>query len=189
AEAVVQSIAAAPYLQEFRILANLPYGNPLARAADKFREQMDLSDPSQSMFDLGVLLVDQGRFQEAEPIFQSLDQTGRKFFRFGACSPEPAYYLGRIAQAARKQSDVQISWYTKALDSTPGDPESLAALVVTLEKSGDQRSRVYREQLFSYYDDIDCLLFLGIANYHAGRFEEAVQDLRKVLDWLPEWRR
>jgi tetratricopeptide (TPR) repeat protein len=185
---VVQSIQAAPYTYELRILANLPYGSrdPVIEASGLLRNDLTQEDRG---FDFGYLLVESGLYPEARRIFEVLARDKLRFDRWYFCSPQPLYYLGRIAQSAEKDLKLALDYYQRAIQVNPGDPETLAHLSVLLERLNDKNgSENYRRQLFDYFDDIDATFFLGKAYWNSGNFEKSSECFLRVTKWIPEYR-
>ncbi len=178
----VLSAAYAPWLLESRRLSGIDFGAPgfnnrvLARAA-----RMEPETPS-GLFDLGVLLLENGKLPQAKQMFSGLAEGGYVFNRQYSQSSIPGYYLARVfdlegdKQTARKLLE-------SALERNPGDPWVLAYLALL---TGNAE---YEDKLVRYFDKIDARFFMGREYLKAGKYGDAVACFSDVTRMLPVYRR
>ncbi len=189
---VSSALAAAPFLNEGLILANLPYpeGGPIERAIVIKRKSCQTASGRSCYFDLALLLLKAGKIPEAKKIFELLAQSRETFRRWYLCSPYPEYYLGRIAGGHDHNWNDAVRLYQNVLQRSPGEPQTLAGITVALEKSGQQKqAEIYRRQLFRYFDECDAMYFLGESYWHAGDFQKSKNCFTQVTQWLPDYRK
>ena len=191
AQKVAESIAASPFLSDGLMLANLPYGKnePWQTAISMKKCSMDPA-PEECIFDLGFLYLQSGHYREAKELMETLTRKKTTFPRWYLGSPDPRYYLARIASEFEKNDALALEYYRKALRNNPGDFECLAGITVTLERTGKAKEAdVYRKKLFRYVDEIDATYYLGKAYWYAGEYEKSASCFLQVQRWIPEERK
>ncbi|HCS47655.1 MAG TPA: hypothetical protein DIW61_05140 [Candidatus Aminicenantes bacterium] len=172
------ALAAAPWLMDSVRPSDLGFepagfaGEALAHLKPATRSEM---------FDQAFLLLEAGRYENAETVWEGLLARGRRFKRDYYQSSAPQYYLAR-AGIERGDRETARRLLLEGLRSSPGDPSILAALTAL---TGDAR---YSRKLFGYLDDISAHLYLGRACLLAGEPEQAADHFAQVADRLPDYR-
>jgi len=192
ADHIAAAISAAPSLQETLILANLPYrgGSPVEQAIAMKRRACQSSLTDDCYFDLGLLLLESGKFAEARKIFELLASSGEAFRRWYLCSPYPEYYLGRIEGCQEGKWNEAVQRYRNVLQDSPGEPDTLAGLTVALEKTGKgQEAENTRRDLFRYFDEADAMFFLGKSYWYAKDYQQSAKCFEQVVKWVPDYRK
>jgi len=175
------ALAAAPWMITDTRLAGLPFaGRPIEALA------MDMAlagpqDAAPARFDLGLLMLANGRLAEARDIFTGLAATKRSFNRRYHQSSLPAFYLARIC-ALQHDGAGALAHLQQAAAANPGDPWVLAHLAVLTGRED------YAKQLERYFGPIDTAFFIGQAAYDNHRWGLALEQFARVEKHLPEFR-
>lgn len=187
ASRVVGAVEAAPFFHDALVLANLPYPAPGAAATAAARlSTRPLS--ATSRLDLGILLLDLGRPEEARRHFEAAAAEGRTYDRWCHASGEPETYLGRIA-AANGNREEALAGLQRVLERRPGEPETLAHLAVLLQAMGKpDEARAAERRLFSYLDEADASFLLGLASWRQGDAARSADRFLEVVRLLPDYR-
>lgn len=175
------ALAAAPWMITDTRLAGVPLAGQSieARALEKALSGPQAMAPDR--FDLGLLLLANGRLDEARDVFTRLAAAGRRFNRRYHQSSLPDFYLARIC-ALQHDTAGALAHLQKAVTANPGDPWVLAHLdVLTGEKA-------YGKRLERYFGSIDAAFFLGLAAYDNQRDQMALAQFAVVEKGLPELR-
>jgi len=172
------ALAAAPWLMDSVRPSDL--GFEPAGFAGKAEEHLKPATSSE-MFDQAFLLLESGKPERAEKVWQELLERGRRFKRDYYQSSAPQYYLGR-ACIERGDRETARRLLLEGLRSYPGDPSILAALTAL---TGEAR---YSRTLFGYLDDISAHLYLGKAYLLTGEPGQAAIHFTRVADALPDYR-
>jgi tetratricopeptide (TPR) repeat protein len=173
-----RSLALAPMLIDSRRPANLHFGERgFAAKAVAFSRNGNEAQ----LMDRGILLLESGQTKEAEHIFQQLERSNYRLKRDDYQSSELKFYLARCA-VKDNQFAKAVDYLKKAIESSPGDPSSLAYLKA-LTDNGE-----YERQLLRYFDEIDASFFLGKAYMETGMAQKSVKYFQSVTRILPEFR-
>jgi tetratricopeptide (TPR) repeat protein len=124
---------------------------------------------------LGILLKDQGRIDEAIEHYHKAIQINPNW-----C--ESLDNLG-VALAARGQFDEAIENYRKAIQINPNSPETLNNLGVILAAQGrfDEAIENYRKAIQINPNSSEVLDNLGVALTVRGQFDEAIENYRQAI--------
>ncbi len=130
---------------------------------------------------LGVLLINQRRFEEAM-------EHCRKAVQINPNYTEGLNNLG-IALAAQGRFDEAIEDYHKAIRINPNYAEVLNNLGLAIANKGrfDEAIENYRQAIRINPNFSDALNNLGIALAAKGRFDEAIEDYHKALQINPNF--
>jgi len=175
-----RALAATPW-QPYRVRpAGVPlHGRGIAARALEF---LPPAATESERYDRAILLVEAGRFGEAEPILRDLITRRVRFKRdFDHCS-EPAYYLAKILRE-RNEPDAARHALQSGLSRSPGNPFLLAELFAATE---DVR---YKQDLYRYFDRITANFFIAVSLMETGAPGRARPFSEYVIRTLPEYRR
>jgi tetratricopeptide (TPR) repeat protein len=176
------SLAYAPWQMEKKQLSGLPCKEKdLKELSLRLAVAFGIKNPS-SLFDLGVLFLENGKLSEAEYILKILAEERHEFNRQYAQSSLPEFYLARVYEL-KGDKTAALSCLEKALKRNPGDPWVLARFFAL---SGNP---AYKKKLSRYFDEIDVQFFLGKALLEAKKFPEAVECFSYVKEKLPQYRK
>lgn len=158
-----------------------------AKHLDKAYEQFKLVDkasPDQPeiLLAMGVVAIELQRLDEAEKHFQRLNSLNRGY------ESESSYYLGRIAEDFRKNTNQAIKWYKKV---EPGEQylESQIRIALLLAREGDiaqARGQLAAVTPRSPAERMRIFLADGQILREAGRTEEAIGVFTSGLQDLPD---
>lgn len=126
-------------------------------------------------FNLGVVLEEQGRLDEAISCY-------RKAVEIDPSCAVAHYNLG-VAFDSQGAIDESIACYRSAVGARPDYPDALYNLAFALEKKGphEEAIEIYRRVLKIEPRSIDALTNLGTALVHAGRVADAISCYRQAL--------
>ena len=176
------SLAYAPWQMEKRQLSGLPCKEKdLKELSLRLAAALGIKNPS-SLFDLGVLFLENGKLSEAEYILKILAEEKHEFSRQYAQSSLPEFYLARVYEL-KGDKTAALSCLEKALKRNPGDPWVLARFFALTGKPA------YKRKLSRYFDEIDVQFFLGKALLEAKKYPEAVECFSYVKEKLPQYRK
>jgi tetratricopeptide (TPR) repeat protein len=181
AQASVLAYAAAPWLRDYSRPAGLGFlpGEFAERALAALGAEDD--HPSRR-FDRAQLLIDAGRWEEAETLLHRLVSEGDRFDRGPLQSSQPLYYLARIA-AVRGRPEEALGYLGRALEAAPGDPFVMAELSAL---TGDG---AHRQTIARYFSEIEAARLTGMAQLELGTRDRGVAELSRAVQLLPElWR-
>jgi tetratricopeptide (TPR) repeat protein len=134
----------------------------------------DDAQAAASRLDRGVQLLGAGELDAAARLLEGLRREGYRSVR-----GEPAFFLG-LAAARSARRDEAVALMREALGRAPGRPEVLAQLAVLTGEPA------WAARLFRYLDELDARYELGRASLANDLPEEALAQLRQVVDALPE---
>ncbi len=132
-------------------------------------------------FDLATLQLAVKSEDFPSTVAPLLERTSPPVYRGGQQSSEPSLLMAQH-HLSLGRTDEARQYLRQALNSTPGDPFVLAALVAL---DGDPASR---ETLYAYWSRADAQLLIGRALLDQGKAAAAVSVLNLVLATLPELR-
>lgn len=142
-----------------------------------------------AQYGLGLTLMSSQKFQEAENIFQTLNQTYPNQVQYGSA-------LARVAMEAR-QFDIALSRYKKLLDKFPyketlkleyaemllnaGDPKQAQSVLMSLN-ADTQRLPIYTQLLAQIYGNLhqpaESHRYLAEYYYSTGKTREAILQIQ-----------
>jgi tetratricopeptide (TPR) repeat protein len=150
-----------------------------AEAEVQWRAALGLSDSIELLRDVGALLVDGGRWSEAESFVADARRRHASDPRLAVLEGLARQGLGRLDDAVKSlESAVELG----------ADAEARTLLAILLHQLGrrDRAIEAY-EQVLAILGDVPLVnLGLGLARFETGAYEEAARRFRLVLDFEPE---
>jgi tetratricopeptide (TPR) repeat protein len=130
---------------------------------------------------LGMLMLNQGKLQEAIPMFRDAIRADPGF--------SDAHYNLGLALAQAGQFSGAIEQYVKALEIEPSFPEAYNNLAGLLDRSGhpDEAIGYYQKALEINGHDAEAWNNLGGVLVRKGDLDQGIVDLKKALEIKPAY--
>ncbi len=146
-----------------------------------FRRNLDVTGKGNfvALNNLGTILAQEGRMDEAIPVFRLLLDVKPDF--------APGYYNMALAMSLKKRIPEALIYYEQALKRNPGYEEALYNLAGLMAELGrdDQAVRYYRKALQVNPANARARNNLGIVLAKNGLREQAVREYRDALKLHP----
>lgn len=151
------------------------------------RGQLAESQPPQRLFDLALVMIEIGRYGDAEYLLRSLETEGYRPRRGARWCSSTAYHLARCRLMASDLSGAR-PLIERALRQMPGDPRLLALQAVLSDLAGNSdQARISRNDLSAMFDPFTRDEALARAYSDTGQPSTAGTLLAEIQTTLPEW--
>ncbi len=183
ADLAVEAVASAPWWLDWLRPAYFPHdaGTLEERVASLLASRRrEHGDSAPADFDLAAVYLAAGELAEARRLLEPLSELGHSVYRGGRHPSEPLTLLGR-ATALAGDRDGAVELLERALERSPGDPFTLAELIVLGEGA-------YQEPLLRTWSPLDAQYLLGRALLIHDRPRDAAQALGFVVSRLADFR-
>lgn len=134
----------------------------------------------QSLFSMAVILVNQGRYQEATKIFKKLIDKNPQNARYYSWLGVVLHKMGRYEEALKETQ--------RALKLEPDNAEYYRSLGVTLHEMGRYKEALKEKQraLELEPDNARYHFSLGVTLHEMGHHEEALKEKQRALELEPD---
>lgn len=130
---------------------------------------------------LGIALYDRGEVEEPERLY-------RRAIALNAKEPSAYHNLGNLYREAHRNPDAAEQWFSRALELSPKDGESLCGLALVAKDRGDlaEAELLLRQAVELAPDSSNIHNNLGEVLRQRGFVDEAYAQYRKAIDLDPD---